>query len=321
MSNPIDGLLTKEQTDLIFENMSDGVLMVNEDGIITYMNSACAKLLHVSAPDVIRSSFTDLFLQNKKNRAFNKLFKNSMEKGQLTDKTTVKYTPTDVKDSSYLTIDISLMQQENTSIRRKEPFQGMIVLIEDVTDSQLLQQHDHDCAYIFAGLILCISMYLAAWSFCRFTLHIPLTTHDYTLMIEVITFVLFLEIAFCTSFSLREIGLIPYQPQRDTYHRHDLLSGDHPCKAYPVACRHKDQGLLYRWLSARCIHLYLHCIYSGISRPRSDPEERKIPAACKIPEAAQHLPDLAVVLPDASALWFLFHAGCIPVKPCTWCNL
>lgn len=229
MSNPIDGLLTKEQTDLIFENMSDGVLMVNEDGIITYMNSACAKLLHVSAPDVIRSSFTDLFLQNKKNRAFNKLFKNSMEKGQLTDKTTVKYTPTDVKDSSYLTIDISLMQQENTSIRRKEPFQGMIVLIEDVTDSQLLQQHDHDCAYIFAGLILCISMYLAAWSFCRFSLHIPLTTHDYTLMIEVITFVLFLEIAFCTSFSLREIGLIPNISRFRTNLKETLTTGMISC--------------------------------------------------------------------------------------------
>ena len=229
MSNPIDGLLTKEQTDLIFENMSDGVLMVNEDGIITYMNSACAKLLHVSAPDVIRSSFTDLFLQNKKNRAFNKLFKNSMEKGQLTDKTTVKYTPTDAKDSSYLTIDISLMQQENTSIRRKEPFQGMIVLIEDVTDSQLLQQHDHDCAYIFAGLILCISIYLAAWSFCRFTLHIPLTTHDYTLMIEVITFVLFLEIAFCTSFSLREIGLIPNISRFRTNLKETLTTGMISC--------------------------------------------------------------------------------------------
>ena len=74
MSNPIDGLLTKEQTDLIFENMSDGVLMVNEDGINTYMNSACAKLLHVSAPDVISSSFTDLFMQDKKNSAYNKLF-------------------------------------------------------------------------------------------------------------------------------------------------------------------------------------------------------------------------------------------------------
>ena len=152
-----------------------------------------------------------------------------MEKGQLTDKTTVKYTPTDVKDSSYLTIDISLMQQENTSIRRKEPFQGMIVLIEDVTDSQLLQQHDHDCAYIFAGLILCISIYLAAWCFCRFTLHIPLTTHDYTLMIEVITFVLFLEIAFCTRFSLREIGLIPNISRFRTNLKETLTTGMISC--------------------------------------------------------------------------------------------
>ena len=43
MSNPIEGLLTKEQTDLIFNNMSDGVIMVNEEGIITYMNSASAR--------------------------------------------------------------------------------------------------------------------------------------------------------------------------------------------------------------------------------------------------------------------------------------
>lgn len=209
MSNPIDGLWTREQTDLVFDNMSDGVIMVNEDGIITYMNSACATIFHISAEETIQKPFEDIFLQNKKNRAFNKLFRSSMEKGQLTDKTLVKYTASSEKDSSFLTVDISLMQQENTSIRRKEPFQGMIVLIEDVTDSQLLHQHDHDCAYIFAGLILCISIYLAAWSLCRFTLHIPLKTKDYTMMIEVITFVLFLEIAFCTSFSLREIGLIP----------------------------------------------------------------------------------------------------------------
>lgn len=209
MTNLLKSLLTKEQTDLIFENMSDGVMMVNEEGIITYINSACAHIFHISPEEAIQSSFTELFLQNRKNRAFNKLFKTSMEKGQLTDKTTVRYIPADSGEASWLSLDISLMQQENTSIRRKEPFQGMIILIEDVTDSFLLHQHDHDCAYIFAGLILCISIYLAAWSFCRFTLHIPLTTSDYTLMIEVITFILFLEIAFCTSFSLREIGLIP----------------------------------------------------------------------------------------------------------------
>ena len=209
MSNPIEGLLTKEQTDLIFNNMSDGVIMVNEEGIITYMNSASATIFHVNAEEAIQKPFTDIFLQNKKNRAFNKLFRSSMEKGQLTEKTMVKYTAVDAKDTSFVTVDISLMQQENTSIRRKEPFQGMIILVEDVTDTQLLLQHDHDCAYIFAGLILCISIYLAAWSLCRFTLHVPFKSQDYTMMIEVITFVLFLEIAFCTSFSLKEIGLIP----------------------------------------------------------------------------------------------------------------
>ena len=80
MSNPIEGLLTKEQTDLIFNNMSDGVIMVNEEGIITYMNSASAAIFHIDAEDAIQKSFNDIFLQNKKNRAFNKLFRSSMEK-------------------------------------------------------------------------------------------------------------------------------------------------------------------------------------------------------------------------------------------------
>ena len=92
MSNPIEGLLTKEQTDLIFNNMSDGVIMVNEEGIITYMNSASAAIFHIDAEDAIQKPFNDIFLQNKKNRAFNKLFRSSMEKGQLTEKTMVKYT-------------------------------------------------------------------------------------------------------------------------------------------------------------------------------------------------------------------------------------
>ena len=66
MSNPLDGLLTKEQTDLVFDNMSDGVIMVNEDGIITYINSACAKIFHISAETAIQRSFAEIFLQNKR---------------------------------------------------------------------------------------------------------------------------------------------------------------------------------------------------------------------------------------------------------------
>lgn len=208
MSNQNNALLTAEQTELIFENMSDGVMMVNDEGQITYLNSACAKIFHVAPEEVLGHSFSDVFLQNKRNLAFNRLFHASIDKGQVTDKSTVKYY-SDNKELSHLRIDVSLIQQENTSLRRKEPFQGMMILIEDVTDTCLLRQHEHDCAYIFAGLILCISIYLAVWSLCRYTLHMPLRTSHYTLMIEGITFLLFLEIAFFTSFSFKEIGLIP----------------------------------------------------------------------------------------------------------------
>lgn len=202
-----ENIFTSEQKNMIFENMSDGVLLINEQGRITYLNSACADILHVSAEEMTGSSFQETFLQDRKNRAFNHLFHASMEKGQVVEKTVVKYK---IEDSiKYFSIDISLIQQENTSLRRKEPFQGMLVLIEDVTDSYNLKQHEHDCAYIFAGLIFCICLYLFAWSLLRFTLHIPLDTSDYTLMIEGITFALFLEIVFLTSFSLKEIGLIP----------------------------------------------------------------------------------------------------------------
>ena len=85
----------------------------------------------------------------------------------------------------------------------------MFLLIEDVSERYQLKQHEHDCAFIFAGLIICISLYLFAWSLIRFTLHIPLKTSAYTLMIEGMTFLLFLEILFLTSLSMRDIGLIP----------------------------------------------------------------------------------------------------------------
>ena len=85
----------------------------------------------------------------------------------------------------------------------------MVVLFDDLPSKYRLKQHEHDFAYIFAGLIFCISIYLSIWSLLRFTLKLPLKTPFYTMMIEVMAFILFLEIIFLTSLSLKDIGLIP----------------------------------------------------------------------------------------------------------------
>ncbi len=207
MQYPTETIFTSEQKNLIFENMSSGVVLINENEEITYANSAFTKIFQTTSEKLNGSSFREAFLQNKKNLRFNKLFLAGMDKGHFVEKKVVRYRIDDT--IKYLAINITLIQQENTSLRQREPFQGMLVMIDDVTDSYQLKQHKHDCAYIFAGLIFCISIYLSIWRLCRFTLKMPLSTSDYTLMIEIMAFILFLEIIFFTSFSLREIGLIP----------------------------------------------------------------------------------------------------------------
>ena len=198
--------LSSYQNERIFENMSDGIMTINQNGSITYMNSACEQIFGITLADLENKSFEDVFLNNKKNKAFNRLFLASLRKNVIPEKTTVKYEKN--AEVQYLAVDISLIHEEETT-DAGHCFPGMVVLFDDLTSKYRLKQHEHDFAYIFAGLIFCISIYLSVWSLLRFTLKLPLKTPFYTMMIEVMAFVLFLEIIFLTSLSLKEIGLIP----------------------------------------------------------------------------------------------------------------
>lgn len=201
-------MLTSEQKNMIFENMSDGVMTIDASGVITYLNSACAGIFEIENTDEITGQlFANYFLTNKKNRAFNKLFQECMKNNERPEKINVRYRSN--IGMKHLNIAISLIQSDDISSTGKKVFPGMIILIEDTTDRFTLRQHEHDCAYIFAGLIICTSLFLLAWSFIRFTLHIHLKPSTYTFIIECIAFALFLEIVFLTSFSMRDIGLAP----------------------------------------------------------------------------------------------------------------
>lgn len=201
-------MLTPDQKNMIFENMSDGVMTVDPDGIITYFNSACANIFGITSPnDIIGMSFSSCFMANKKNRAFNRLFDGCINNNERPEKINVRYRSGDI--TKHLNIAISLIQPEDAALCSPEVFPGMIILIEDTTVKFTLRQHEHDCAYIFAGLIICTSLFLFAWSLLRFTLHIYLRSSTYTFIIECIAFALFLEIVFMTSFSMRDIGLVP----------------------------------------------------------------------------------------------------------------
>lgn len=201
-------MLTPDQKNMIFENMSDGVMTVDAFGAVTYMNSACADIFEIeNAEQVTGKPFASSFLSNKKNRAFNKLFEDCIKNNERPEKINVRYRSD--AGMKHLNIAISLIQPVIAEPEYEKTFLGMVVLIEDTTDRFTLRQREHDCAYIFAGLIICTSLFLLAWSLIRFTLHIRLKSSTYTFIIECITFFLFLEIVFMTSFSMRDIGIAP----------------------------------------------------------------------------------------------------------------
>lgn len=210
MSSTVQEFLSGDQKNMVFENMSDGIITVNAEGNITYLNSACMEILETGEQDIVNQSFSETFLSDKRNKEFNHLFELCFRKNLSSPRKIVKYR--NGNEQKYFNIEVSLinpMENTNTISSGKEDFQGMIVLIDDVTDSWQHKTHERDCALIFAGIIVCTSIYLSIWSLLRFTLHISLSTADYARMIEGITLLLFMEIIFFTSFSLRDVGLIP----------------------------------------------------------------------------------------------------------------
>ena len=68
MQYPTETIFTSEQKNLIFENMSSGVVLVNENEEITYTNSAFNKIFQITSEKLNGSSFREIFLQNKKNQ-------------------------------------------------------------------------------------------------------------------------------------------------------------------------------------------------------------------------------------------------------------
>lgn len=75
MSPQFPATISADQKNMIFENMSDGVITLDSDGTITYCNSASLEILRISSKkDVLGKSFKELFMNNKKKQSFQQTF-------------------------------------------------------------------------------------------------------------------------------------------------------------------------------------------------------------------------------------------------------
>lgn len=210
MSTAGSAVLTTAQKNHIFENMSDAIMTVGIHGEISYLNSTCAQLFQIDKELAIGESVEHLLLLHKRNRSvrhfFSELFDAEAELSRLEKLPHPEFSYYMIDGTrKYLKIRvIPLFSDED-----EKTAGGFLFQIVDITDRKRLHQHEHDCAHIFAGLIICISLYLFIWSLLRFTLRIYLKTSSYTLMIEGISILLFFDVLLFTSISFRDLGILP----------------------------------------------------------------------------------------------------------------
>lgn len=188
----------------IFENMSDGVFIINASQEISYVNPAAERIFGMSDNDLLQKKVAATILNNRKNRSFNRLLQNALRSAKQSDTSVVTY----YSSTGKKTLTIRISRQENDAGE-----ESLLVMMEDITVNQNLKRHERDCAIIFAGLITCICVYLCVWCLLEFTLNIHLGTSVYTLMIEGIAFLLFLQILIFTSMTPGDIGIF-VRPKR-----------------------------------------------------------------------------------------------------------
>lgn len=186
----------------ILRDMNDGVLALDRNGHILFLNNRGKELLQVRS-DVLGQSYAATFMSGNEcplNDDFHQFILDAVYDKEVSHKGIAGYQRPDGK---------KLRFQLNSSFLRAEngiDDIGIVILISDVTEVEKLRQQGRDATTIFTDLTICVCAYQFFWSILRF-FHRELPTWQMTIIIEVIALIMFFAIIKTTSFTWANVGL------------------------------------------------------------------------------------------------------------------
>lgn len=192
----------KEIIPRILRDMNDGVLVLDRQGQILFLNEQGKKLLG-ERRDLTGQKYTAAFLENDpegENDAFHQFILDAVYDKEHVHTGEVSYKADD-REARRLSLTSSFLRSEDGI----KPI-GIVVLFSDVTEVARLNRQRRESSTIFAVLMICVCLYLFLWSLLRY-LNAEPPGWVMNLMIEGISVVMFIIILKTTSFSLRDIGL------------------------------------------------------------------------------------------------------------------
>ncbi len=192
----------KEIIPRILRDMNDGVLVLDRQGQILFLNEQGRKMLGESQ-DMTGRNYAATFLEQdleEENDAFHQFVLDAVY-----DKEHAHSGEADYKARNEKTRRFSLTSSFLRSEDGEAPI-GVVVLFSDVTEIARLNRQRRESSTIFAVLMICVCLYLFLWSLLRY-LNAEPPIWVMTLLIEAISIVMFVIILKTTSFSIKDIGL------------------------------------------------------------------------------------------------------------------
>lgn len=192
----------------ILRDIDDGVLALDLRGRIVYINPQCERIFG-QRKKLLGVSYAEAFFddpQEKENDSFHQLVLNAVYQKDRTHCGTVPFFDAD-GNKRYLRLASSFLKDDAT-----EEHIGIVMVISDVTETEVLKKRRRDAAVVFACVIACVCLYLLLLSALEFAaIHVP--TKVLTQVINAMVFAFSIIIYKKTDFSREELGLKVPQPK------------------------------------------------------------------------------------------------------------
>lgn len=192
----------KEIIPRILRDMNDGVLVLDSQGIILYLNDRGRALLgEEKDPTGLKYSAASFVKDTEgKNDAFHQFILDAVYDKEHIHSGEVTYTAADQKVRC-LDLKTSFLFNEDGTERI-----GIVMVFSDVTKLAQLNRQRRESSIVFSVLMICVCIYLFLWSLLRY-LEVEPPGWVMSRMIEAISIIMFIIILKTTSFSIHDIGL------------------------------------------------------------------------------------------------------------------
>ena len=185
----------------ILRDMDDCVLALDNRGHIMYMNPQFRSLLGLR-DDVLGRSYAEVFFdrQDTCNDDFHQFLVDAVLEKERTHTGMVSFTNAQNR-TRYFRITSSFLKSE-----ADDEATGVVLVMSDITETEVLKKKRHDAAVVFSCVIACISMYLLLLATLDF-FQIQIPTIRLSQILNAMVFCFCIIVYRKTDFSVEELGL------------------------------------------------------------------------------------------------------------------